>query len=360
MGRGEKVWPLLKHSPDPTRRSILIDRLAPGGVDPKALWARFDKEDEVSIRRALLLSLGEFGLDRLPKVERENFLPRLLVVYRDDPDPGLHGAAEWLARQWQAGGKLKEIDKQLATGKVEGQRQWYVNRQGQTMMLVPKPGEFWMGEGAGRKKQRLDYSYAIATTEVTVAQFLKFRKEHKSAFPASASPVDSVSWYDAAAYCNWLSEKEGIPEDQWCYKRNEKGEYEAAANHLQRTGYRLPTEAEWEHACRAGATTGFSFGEPDELLGKYGWYAGNALGNSHPATMLKPNDLGLFDMHGNAWEWCDDNYAVGASRRVFRGGCWFVVSGLCRAASRGALEPSIRTNDLGLRLARVPVGKKGE
>jgi hypothetical protein len=338
MGRGEKVWPLLKHSPDPTRRSFLIDRLAAGGVDPRALLNRFDQEQDVSIKRALLLSLGEFGVDRLPDVERQNFLPRLLEVYRDDPDPGLHGAADWLVRRWRAGGKLKEIDKELATGKVEGQRQWYVNRQGQTMMLLPRPGEFWMGEGAERKKQRLDYSYAIAAKEVTVDQFLKFRKDHKSHFFSSEGPVDSVSWYDAAAYCNWLSEKEGIPPDQWCYQRNEKGEYERAAN----------------------PTTGFSFGEPDELLGKYCWFAGNALGKSHPAGMLKPNDLGLFDMHGNAWEWCDDNEDARASLRVFRGSGWGSVSGSCRAASRSAFVPSFRIDFLGFRLARVPVGSAGK
>ena len=115
-----------------------------------------------------------------------------------------------------------------------------------------------------------------------------------------------VSWYDAAAYCNWLSKEEGIPQDQWCYEETKKGEYKAAANHLQRTGYRLATEAEWEYACRAGARTGYSYGEPEELLGKYAWFSENSFGKSHPVGQLKPNDLGLFDMHGNAWEWCDD------------------------------------------------------
>ena len=115
----------MKHSPDPTLRSYLIERLGPGGVDPKVLTARLEEEQEVSVRRAILLSLGEFGLDRLSLAERRNLLPRLLQLYRDDPDPGIHGAAEWLLRQWQAADELKEIDKGLATGKVEGKRQWY-------------------------------------------------------------------------------------------------------------------------------------------------------------------------------------------------------------------------------------------
>jgi serine/threonine protein kinase/formylglycine-generating enzyme required for sulfatase activity len=363
MGQIDRVWPLLKHGTDPTLRSFLIDRLAPGGVDPKVLWTRFGQEPDVSIKRALLLSLGEFGLDRLPVVERQNLIPRLVDVYRDNPDPGLHGTAEWLLRQWRADAGLKEIDKSLATGKAEGKRQWYVSRQGQTMVLVPRPGEFWMGLGPLRKKQRIDYGYAIAAKEVTLEQFLEFRKDHpfqRQYAPSNDCPVMEVTWHDAAAYCNWLSQAEGIPEDQWCYQQSAKGEYERAANHLQRTGYRLPTEAEWEYACRAGADTAFSFGEPDDLLDRYAWFVKNSGSKSHPGGMLKPNDLGLFDMHGNAWEWCDDNLDAASALRVDRGGSWRHDSRSCRTAYRGALDPSPRRDFLGARLVRVPAGREGK
>jgi formylglycine-generating enzyme required for sulfatase activity len=137
---------------------------------------------------------------------------------------------------------------------------------------------------------------------VTVAQFLKFHKDHdhegyKQYAPTVDCPVMMISWHDAAAYCNWVSKAEGIAEGQWCYKQKEKGAYEPAANHLQRTGYRLATEAEWEYACRAGADSEYCYGDPVELLGKYAWYDATSLGKSHPAGALKPNDLGLFDMH---------------------------------------------------------------
>ena len=264
MGRGETVWPRLRHSSDPTLRSILIHRLAPGGVDPKLLLTRFEQERDNSIRRAVLLSLGEFGLDRLPLVERENAIPKLLQVYRDDSDAGIHSAVEWLLRRWEASASLKEIDTALATGKMREKRQWYVNRQGQTMVLIPKPGDFLMGEGEQRCMFAINRSYAIASKEVTVAQFLQFRADHKflrETAPTGNHPVTMVSWYDAAAYCNWLSDKEGIPEDQWCYVPSAKDKYgqgmRMAPNYLHLAGYRLPTEAEWEYACRAGADTSY-------------------------------------------------------------------------------------------------------
>ena len=102
MGKGEKVWPLLQHDRDPTLRSYLIERMGPGGVDPKVLTGRLGEEQEASVRRAVLLSLGQFGPDRLAQDQRLSLLPRLRELYADDPDPGVHGAAEWVLRQWGA------------------------------------------------------------------------------------------------------------------------------------------------------------------------------------------------------------------------------------------------------------------
>src|SRR5262249_13056864 len=105
---------------------------------------------------------------------------------------------------------------------------------------------------------------------------------------------------------------EGLTKDQWCYEPNEEGNYSGgmkmAPNFLQRTGYRLPTESEWEFSCRAGTDTHYSFGDTDELLGKNGWFVGNSHSKSHHVGSLRVNDLGLFDLHGNLWEWCQDAF----------------------------------------------------
>lgn len=369
MGQGERAWPLLKHSSDPTLRTFLIDRLAPGGVEAKVLLRRFEKEDDVSIKRAILLSLGEFGLDRLPTVDRQNLIPRLVQLYRDDPDPGIHGIAEWLLQQWGAGGKLKASAKELATGKVEGQRRWYITGQGQTMVVIAAPGECWIGEFEERHKETISRSYALAASEVTIQQYLQFRKVHKvnKGYAGSLDcPVDMVSWFDAVAYCNWLNEQEGIPRDQWCYGPNKKGEYAAGmtmpADYLDRTGYRLPTEAEWEYACRANAYTPYSFGKLDDLLGKYAWFAGNSDNKLHPVGTLRPNDLGLFGMLGNAREWCQNTWVnnkdakvqdTDERSRVSRGGSFIDVAAGARSIARDHLELTSRQVTFGFRPART-------
>src|SRR5207253_1608812 len=116
-----------------TLRSLVIERIAAAGVEPKLLSARLDAEPDVSIQRAILLSLGDFGIGRLPVAERQALLPRIEQIYRDHPDPGVHGAADWILRQWQADDFVKRIDGELAAVKFDSKRQWYVCKEGLTM-----------------------------------------------------------------------------------------------------------------------------------------------------------------------------------------------------------------------------------
>jgi serine/threonine protein kinase/formylglycine-generating enzyme required for sulfatase activity len=380
MGRGDQVWPLLAHRPDPTLRSFLMERLAPADVDPRILLARLDQESDVSVQRALVLGLGEFGLNRLPQAERRILARRFAALYRDHPDAGIHAAAEWLLRQWQADDVLAESDRLLAGARLGSVRQWYVTGQGQTMVVVAHAGEIWMREGQERHRRRIGRNFAIASKEVTVEQFLRCRKDHRYSeklAPTPSCPVNTVSWYEAAEYCNWLSAQEGIAESQRCYLPNEHGAYAAgmrlAPDYLHRTGYRLPTEAEWLAACQAGADTDYAFGQSVDVVNKYAWNAGNSLGRSHPVGALKPNDFGLFDMYGNAWEWSLDVYrkhtptANGVAvddveadldckvdmARVELGGSWGNQAGDLRAAYRIWNAPSHRHSTLGFRPART-------
>ncbi len=121
------------------------------------------------------------------------------------------------------------------------------------------------------------------------------------------SPVIGTNWYQAVVYCNWLSNEEGIPEDQWCYEI--KGNVtKLKEKYLSLSGYRLPTEAEMEYATRAGALTSRYYGETEELLSKYAWYNKNSQERTWPVGSLKPNDLGLFDVQGNAFTWCQESF----------------------------------------------------
>jgi formylglycine-generating enzyme required for sulfatase activity len=374
MGRWPSALTLLRHSPDPTARSYLIERLG-AMVEARSLRARLDERPEVSVRRALLLALGDFDRDRLSVAEREQWIPRLEEMYRDDPDAGIHGAAGWLLRQWGRQEKVGEIDRDCmrrdkeVAGRghlaAEGP-QWYVNGQGQTLVILP-PGKFLMGDD--KKERQIDHRFALAAREVTVADFLHFRKDHdyrKPWAPTLDCPVIMVTWYDAAAYCNWLSEKEGIPKEQWCYLPNDKGQYaegmKVPADFLRRMGYRLPVAEEWEYACRAGSATGWSMGDADDLLPRYAWYGDNAGGTAHAVGSRRPNDWGLFDLHGNAWEWCQDgsrdkkdkeDNIYNKDSRWLRGGAFILHAANARSADRFDGAPPGRDPRVGFRPART-------
>jgi formylglycine-generating enzyme required for sulfatase activity len=230
--------------------------------------------------------------------------------------------------------------------------------------------EFLMGDTA-KKKVTLAHRLAVAAHEVTVAQFQQFRKDHKhdaTYSPQADCPVNNVTWYEAVEYCNWLSGQEGIPIDQWCYEPNDQGKYDDGmkipVDFLKRTGYRLPTDAEWEYACRANTTSSYSFGEPVELLDRYAWYVSNSKDRTWPVGLLKPNRLGQFDMHGNAWEWSHDLYeskrdnavesiVKSQDRRMLRGGAYSNPQVYARSANRNNSQPDTRSANIGFRPART-------
>ena len=249
--------------------------------------------------------------------------------------------------------------------------------EGPQMVVLP-PGIFTMGSPvseAGRIEDEgpqwaveIGYRLAMGRYEVTVDQYEAFvmetghsagggchTREASSAswlspgFAQSGHhPVACISWDDAQAYVDWLNRRTGLT------GRPDR--------------YRLPSEAEWEYAVRAGTSTAYSFGDDASELGAHAWYAGNSDQRTHPVGSKPPNAFGLYDMHGHVWEWVEDCWNWGhtgaptdgsarttgdCSHRVHRGGSWYFYPQILRSAHRGAGAPGLRDNDIGFRLART-------
>jgi hypothetical protein len=202
--------------------------------------------------------------------------------------------------------RLRRSREELVRDDWLGRRRWFVNGQRQQFCVIPSTL-------AVTEKRTVAYDFAIAAHEVTIEQFEKsgisFPKD-PDPDESTRCPVHRVSWFDVARYCNWLSEQEGIPEEQWCFEPNSEGEYSwgmvLKPNFRGLSGYRLPTWEELQYAGRNNSDTRFFFGESGELLSEYGWYAGNSVGVSKPVGLLVPNGFGIFDIHGNVWEWTLD------------------------------------------------------
>jgi formylglycine-generating enzyme required for sulfatase activity len=178
-------------------------------------------------------------------------------------------------------------------------------------MVFIKGGTFQMGEKGDQKTVTVGDFY-IGKYEVTNKEYCQYDPNHKGSWSSPNYPVESVSWDDTVNYCNWLSKKS---------KKN----------------YRLPTEAEWEYACRAGSTTDYYWG--DNMDGNYCWYSENANGQVHQVGQKKSNALGLYDMAGNVYEWCSDWYDSSKSDRSMRGGGWINPSFNCLSGFRSRATP---------------------
>ncbi len=222
------------------------------------------------------------------------------------------------------------------------------NSIGMKLVLI-QAGSFTMGapmEEAERQESEVPHqvtindSYFLGVYEVTQGQYEKVMGNNPSGFKGINNPVEKTNWDDAVSFCKKLSE---LPEEK-----------------VSKREYRLPTEEEWEYACRAGSSTSISFGATAKSLESYAWFAENSERKTHPVGMKMPNAWGLYDMHGNVWERCQDLYADYPSavatgpvgpERVNRGGSWAYPAVYCRAAGRAGWDATSRTNDCGFRIA---------
>jgi len=186
--------------------------------------------------------------------------------------------------------------------------------------------------------------FLLARYPVTMNLYYAITNKSSNSFDGDLKPVVNISWNDAISFCNLLSQKAGLKE---CYSIIDDSENIICD--WDSNGYRLPSEAEWQYACKAG-TTGYRYGELDKI----GWYNKNSEGKIHEVGRKEPNAWGQYDMLGNVWEWCWDLYdeEVYGSYRIFRGGSWAEDARGCGASCRRRSHPSFSIDDLGFRLAR--------
>jgi formylglycine-generating enzyme required for sulfatase activity/serine/threonine protein kinase len=390
LGSPDRAWTLLAggFQGDTGSRTELIHDMAAYGVTARDVAARLSIETDTRARRALILALGEYPLVSVPDDVRTIVTERLRTRYASDADSGTHAAIDWLFRsKWGLGCQLDSLDESWRGKQVTADRNWFVNSEGVTMAVVSvtKPLEFERGspeDEDGRDSDEriqtvvLDRSFAVATREVTVAQFEQFlaadprnRRPGAVSSPSARAdcPVLGIDWMAAAAYCNWLSQREDLPPYYVVQGMA------LSVPHPEGLGYRLPSESEWEYACRAGSRSSRPHGASEEFLVDYAWFLSNASKRAHPVGVLKPNDLGLFDMLGNAFEWTEDRYtrditlaSPGSARAgaklenpirdvevVLRGGSYSSPATALRSAYRERSAPSDPLETYGFRYVRT-------
>jgi formylglycine-generating enzyme required for sulfatase activity len=246
-----------------------------------------------------------------------------------------------------AGGKTNSLPKEFTADLGGGVKM--------EMVLIPA-GEFMMGSpnsdrGAANDEKpqhrvRITEPYYMGKYPVTQEQWAAVMGDNPSFFRGPKNPVEEVSWDECLRFLQRLNVKAGG--GKW----------------------QFPTEAQWEYACRAGSTTIFCFGDDESGLDGYGWFDKNSGGKSHPVGQKKPNAWGLYDMHGNVWQWCWDWYDSGyyahspaddptgpatGTDRVSHGGCWFSPARSARSANHGRIEPEHRGSHLGFRASLAPL-----
>jgi formylglycine-generating enzyme required for sulfatase activity/predicted Ser/Thr protein kinase len=265
----------------------------------------------------------------------------------------------------------KNVDITVQPKEVEPREEWVSPATNLKFVLIPS-GSFQMGspdddkdaldDEKPRHSVRITRPFYLGVSEVTQGQYRAVTGKNPSSFKGPDElPVEQVSWLDAVAFCNELSRKENLAPFYVIEGAD------VAVPDWNAAGYRLPTEAEWEYACRAGSSTRYNFGDDAASLVEYAWDHLNSRGKTHPVREKRPNAWGLFDMHGNVWEWCWDSYdgdsyanvpevnphgPASTSLRVRRGGSYVLNPCDQRSAFRARYYRDFRTHDVGFRVAR--------
>jgi serine/threonine protein kinase/formylglycine-generating enzyme required for sulfatase activity len=381
---GEASWArdMCRLIPDRIQRTIFIDEYTSWHGDLAQIAEAAGTMVDPAWRSGICLALGNVSAEDAGDFTIKAWRPVLLKWFLNDGDGGVHSAAAWTLRRWNL--ELPEVpsSKQPRDGTC-----WHVNSLGMTMLTIPA-GTFTRKDRSSANAENqvvtLTKAFWLCDREINVGTFRKFATDtecpaqEKPAIspeeqgagamnPTDEHPIQNANWYDAVLFCNWLSRREGLTQ---CYERTgmedmvERRGLEEWQLLPDTNGYRLPTEAEWELACRAGTSTTYHFGDDVTLLDRY---AVTATWKTDMGGDRLPNSAGLFDMMGNVLEWCEDwsgpyddvsklidprGIAQG-TMRVMRGGTYFDPAEICTSGARNRCGPWGRGYYNGFRVART-------
>jgi|GEM_PF-6979712 len=408
LGEVEPSQKFLTLASDPSQRTLFIHHLHEWRGNLADYAPLLKESDDADFQSGLCQAIGQIPVTDLSVDERQALDPILKSLFASSPHGSVHSAARWTLQQWKL-----ELPKLTAADPAKSGGNWYVNPLGMTFLKIPSGSfERQAEDGSGKKTTvTLSRAFWLGDCEVSRKQFEAFvadpnyplaekPEDRKITIPPSAPPAIPAAgwptprgfpktiqiptprlepgkegslvlspntdypvnryWFDACLFCNWLSHREGLSPS---YERT--GDTGKIGNGFdwdvwrivsEATGYRLPTKAEWEYACRAKSATNYCFGDDESLLGHYAIYFTD---RTQPVSSRQPNGWGLFDMHGNVWEWNDDWDGPLASKPnpgqnyVLRGGSFADPAPNVRSAYRVNYQPTYSIEFLGFRVARA-------
>ncbi len=384
LGDASLAEEMCRSRPDPVQRNVFVELLATWQGDAVKLAGLARTLTDLDLRSGVCLGLGGTPPEQLTEEAKQAWNPVLGDWFQQDLDKTMHSATGWTLRNWQLELPTINPSKQPDSG-----RQWFVNQAGMTFLKISR-GSFLRRDSMPPPDRRpvqkvtLTKSFLMADRELSLGLFQRFLSdsnfpegdkpknwpgEELKTLPPLDHPAEHVNWNDAAMFCNWLSRLDGLTP---CYARTGRiwqspsGEFEEWKLIPESDGYRLPTEAEWEFACRAGTTTRFSFGDDQRIAGRFAVFGTD---HTEPCGTRLPNSWGLFDVHGNVTEWCQDweeHYSADPEvvdptgparhnelRRIVRGGYFFWSYLSLNSGERDAIPHIVRNQSTGIRVVRT-------